>query len=413
MKKHIYFNLQFKRAFKCYPMILFITILTIVSVALAGIAVVSQNLNDDNKQSVRIGVVGDIENSYLKIGLAALESLDSSRFFINFEEMTETEAKAKLEDGILHGYVVIPEDYIKTIWRGENVPATFVTQSNPDNFGTILTTEVTKIISNMLTETQIAVYSMQDIFSEKMPGTKMKPLNDSLNFRYLDLVLHRQNTYRSETLGIADSISFGGYYVCGIIIFFLLLWGISCNKLMTAKNVSLFRSLNAFGMKPVMQVLCEYAAFLAITFVTLIILAITAGLVLSGKTAGIPELESISTATAVSFVFKTLPVIMMLTMMHTALYELVSGTVSAILLQFLVSVVLGYLSGCFYPNSFFPDAVQRFTEFLPSGIGFSYLRKTLSHTLQAKDLWAVALYFLAFAGITIGVRKHRIAGENQ
>ncbi len=413
MKKHIYLNLQLKRAFKCYPMILFITLLTIVSVALAGMAIVTQNLNDENKQSVRIGVVGDIENTYLQIGLKALESLDSSRFFINFDEMTEAEAKAQLKDGELHGYVIIPEDYIKSIWRGENVPATFVTQNNPDNFGTILTTEVTKIVSDMLTETQIAIYSMQDIVSDKMPGTKMKPLNDGLNFRYLDLVLHRQNTYEATSLGIADSISFAGYYVCGIILFFLLLWGISCNKLMTAKNVSLFRSLNAFGMKPTMQIFCEYMAFLTISMFTLIILAITAGIALSGKNIAIPELENISISTSVLFVFKSLPVIMMLTMMHTALYELVSGTVSAILLQFLISVGLGYLSGCFYPNSFFPDTVQKIADILPSGVGFSYLRKTLSHTLQAGDLLAVTCYFLAFSGISIGVRKHRIAGENQ
>lgn len=413
MKKHIYFWLQLKRAFKSYPSILLVTVLTVMSIGLAGFAVIRENINGDDKKAVVIGVVGDTENSILQIGLSALKSFDSSRFFMDFQEMTENEAQAKLHSGDIHGYVLIPDDYIQNIWRGKNKPATFVTLSNPDNFGTILTTEVTKIVSDILTSTQVSVYSMQEIVHNFSPGFKTAKLTDNLNFRYLDFVLHRQNTYNIEILGIADRISMGAYYICGMLLFFLLLWGISCNKFLGAENLTLCRTLKIRGIKPWYQVFAEYKAYFLLTLVMLIIFASLFGIFVKYVSTGIPELENTGILSSVSFVLKALPVVIMITVMHKALYEMVSGTVSIILLLFIVAVGMGYISGCFYPNNFFPPQVRNIAEILPSGVGFSYLRKLMSSSLQMWDFMPITIYTFAFAALTVGVRKYRIAGDNQ
>ena len=147
--------------------------------------------------------------------------------------------------------------------------------------------------------------------------------------------------------------------------------------------------------------------------VTFFLLAVGAGILFKFIPFDVPELRYAGVSHCILFIFKALPVFMMITMMQTALYELVSGTVSAILLQFLVAVGLGYISGCFYPNYFFPDFVQNLASLLPSGVGFSYLRKLMSGTLLWQDILSVLSYFTLFAAITVFIRKHRIAGDKQ
>lgn len=396
-----------------YPSVLLITLLTIAGIALAGVSLIQQSFNDSEKQTITIGVVGDSENSYIQFGLSTIESLDNSRFYLKFTEMDEAEAKTLLEEGKIHGYVHIPPEYIKSIMRGENAPATFYTLNNPDNYSTILTNEATKIVSRILTETQLGVYSCQHIIRDNLPGVKPYLVTNDLNIKYVEQVLKRQAAFETKSLGIADSISMGGYYVCGIITFFLLLWGISCSKLLTAKNLPLSRSINNFGLTPSKQILCEYLPFLLITVLTFLLLAITAGFIADGNDWGISELADTDIASCMGFVFKSMPVLIMITLFHMCLYELVSGTVSSIMIQFLVSIGLGYLSGCFYPNYFFPMAVQKFAAMLPSGLGFSYMRKLLTETLTSQDLLPIALYILLFAVVTVIVRRHRIAGDKQ
>lgn len=413
MKKNYYFILQLKKAFKSYPVILAITFITLLGVAFAGISIVKENFGDENKQLVNIGVVGDIDNSYLKFGLSTIQNLDNSRFYIKLREMKEDEAKSALDSGDIHGYVYIPDNFVNGIQRGENIPATFITQNNPDNFGTILTTEATKIISDILTETQIGVYAFQRIVRDTRPDISPHGLTNELNMKYIEHVLERAYLLEVHDLGIADSISIPGYYICGIIMFFLLLWGISCNKLLTAKNISLERSLNTFGLKPFRQILCEYIPFLIITVITFLILAVIAGIALDGNNFGIRELENADVVSCIMFIARALPVLIMITAMHMLLYELVSGTVSAILLQFLVSVGLGYICGCFYPNTFFPENIQSFAAVLPAGTGFSYLRKLMTETLSPNDLIPIAAYITLFVTATTLIRKYRIAGETQ
>ena len=59
--------------------------------------------------------------------------------------------------------------------------------------------------------------------------------------------------------------------------------------------------------------------------------------------------------------------------MHFFLYELASGVVQSVLLQFLTAVALGYVSGCLYPLRFFPEAMQRVGQWLPPGCAIAFL----------------------------------------
>ena len=127
--------------------------------------------------------------------------------------------------------------------------------------------------------------------------------------------------------------------------------------------------------------MCEYISYLTITIITLFGIAFILGTVANINDFGIYELKGMTPLGAVGYIIKILPAVLMITLMQMMFYELVSGTVGAILIQFILAVGLGYISGCFYPNYFFPETMQNIASNLPTGVAFSYMRKVMSETL--------------------------------
>jgi len=90
---------------------------------------------------------------------------------------------------------------------------------------------------------------------------------------------------------------------------------------------------------------------------------------------------------------------------------LIPNFIGAVLTQFLTFMLLGYLSGCFYPNFFFPDTLRSLMETLPVGLGFSFLRKIMTKEPILADLAWVFSYVCLFFVIAVNMRKYRITGD--
>lgn len=408
MKKK-YFNLQLKRVLRLYPTILLVTLLTVISIAVACVVMLQTNSSGDKQKKMTVGVVGNMNDSYLNIGLKALQNMDSSGFYIDWIELSEDEAVKALKKREISGYVYIPENYIENVFNGKNIPAKYVTLNTPEGFGSIVSAEIAETLSGIVIESQIGIYSMQDLSIDYRLG-KYSQNTDKLMLEYLDFILDRNDIYKVEMLGIADSLSFGGYYVCGLLLLFMLLWGISCNKIFTSKNNEYSRLLNISGISPCHQVLCEYGAYLVITMSTLCLFAAGFGIILSNAEINIPELKAVGFFDCIMFIFRILPVIMMITLMQSAVYELISNTVAALLMQFVLTIFMGYISGCFYPNYFFPEVLQNISAVLPVGAGFSYIRKSLTGLPSVADFLLVSGYGGFFFFLAYIMKKFKITG---
>ena len=85
MKKcGIYMRLQLKRMGKVFPAVFLVTVLLSVGICLLVWMQLSVDSQDEKRQKIVLGVVGDTRDSYLGFGIYALEHLDSSRFTISF-----------------------------------------------------------------------------------------------------------------------------------------------------------------------------------------------------------------------------------------------------------------------------------------------------------------------------------------
>jgi len=405
-----YFKLQLKSIFKIFPTILLITVLTFSAVGTVGVIALKNSLASQEKQVFKCGITGNDEDLFLDIGLQVIQNTEDMKFFIELEEMDEETAIKELKKGEISGYLQVPPNYIENIYSGENTPAKYITLNSPTGFGSIISDEVVLLVSGLVTESQNGMYSMQTIAKKYNKENYWDNVN-TLMMTYVDKILVRHKMYKINSLDYNNNLSAGAYYICGILVMFMLLFGISSSRIFSMKNSAYGRILKMSGMSARKQVLCEYFAYLLITLITLLIFAVIFGIVLEFNTFGIPELEYMGIVNCLFFVVNIIPVIIMITMMQMAIYELIPNVVGSVLAQFIITIFLGYLSGCFYPNYFFPDIIQNLTLYLPVGSGFSYLRKTMSGDLPVMEFFVAMGYALAFFALAVKMRNNKITGD--
>ena len=407
----IYLLAQMKRVKKALPAVLIMTLLLTGCIALISKVMLIADSSSEKKQKVQIGLVGDISGSYLGFGISALQHLDSSRFAIEFIEMEEEEARDRLNHGTLSAFVIVPEGFVEAAVRGENMPLTYVSTSGSLRLGSMIMNELVNTISSLLTESQNAIYGMQNYLVHNGMSDIYWQATDELYLRFLDFILGRTTVYELELTGLSGNLSMIGYYLCGFTVLFLLLWGIAGSPLYIKKDHALPALLSSKGQNTLSQMAGEFVAYFVLmaTSFLLVIVLVAIAMGLTGFT--LPEWEREGIGILFGFYVKMLPVAAVICAMQLLLFELTSDMVSGILLQFLCALSLGYLSGCFYPISFFPESIQMVQPLLPTGVAVNYGGNLLMEESTAIEMVLLLGYLLLFLVLATAMRKRKIAGN--
>ena len=204
----------------------------------------------------------------------------------------------------------------------------------------------------------------------------------------------------------------GGYFVCGGIMLFLMLWGISCSSVLIKKDRSLEKLLLSRGQSVCSQVTSEFLSFFLITLATFVLFASVAGIALQFFKTGIREIDNNYVFDYVLYIIKLVPVLLMMTSLQFLFYEIVSGTVGVVLLQFVYAIGTGYICGCLYPSHYFPESVQSAAALLPTGFGVTYMRQTLSSSLSSGTFIGVLSYTALFLVLSTLFRIQRNARDS-
>ncbi len=410
MKRFLsYLRLQGRRAALLLPRMLAVTLLLAVLTALAALLLSGLHRGDEAaKTPVRIGLSGDLDEAYTAKALELLESMDTSRFSLSFVQLGEAEAARALQRGEIAGYAVIPEGFAEGLMIGDHRSVRYVSLSGGADLGALLTRELVETVSALILETENAVYGAQDYTADFLPEQNPYRAGDYLVLRYALRIVDRARLFTLEILGEAGELSFSAYYLCGLSLLFLLLWAISCAPLFAGRSRALGQLLQAEGLGAAGQVLAEYLSYLLLMLLGLLGAGVLAGLLLRRLGFAIPELRSLG---ALRFALGALPTALMLCAMQFLLFELAGGTVGGVLLQFLNAAVQGYLAGCFYPASFFPEKLRLVGAALPAGAGMRQLRALLLGEGGASlAVWLWLLLFLA-ASALLRFRRNRGGGE--
>ncbi len=404
-----YFYTQLKRMIKIFPRQAIINLLVFLCVGVLMVVFIRDGLLAQDGQKYRIGLVGDMSNSYLGFGVTALQSLDDSRLMIELVTMTDEEAREAFEKGELYAIVQIPEGMMEAIESGANdKPISYIAAEGQKGIGAVVMGQIVDVASTLVTRSQSAIFGLQSIMLERGMQEVFWEATNSLNLLLIELVVNRSGFYDVEVLGIANGLSIEGYYFCSILLFLLLLSGINNSSLFTHKQTDLPRFMKSRGVGAAGQVAGEYLAYLCLMILCIVVMFIPLWLCLEKGLFTIPEWDGMGAAPLWEFLMVLLPVAAMFAALQFLLYELTAGIVSGILLQFICGMGMGYLSGFFYPAAFFPETMQRIGSVMPTGAALRYVNGSVAREEFGAAGLGVLLYLVVFLALSVLVRKNRI-----
>ena len=406
-----FFYIQIKRVMKILPALFAVNLLACGVIGIFAVQFLQNGILSENQQKYQIGIVGELGESYLGLQFFTLiKNMDDSRYIVDLNRMTEKEAENALRRSQLTAYIRIPDGLVEALERGDNdkIEVEYVLLEGKDGLTGILMNDLVDVASTLIINGQSAVYGMQSILLEHDKRALWHEATDRLNIRLVDVVLGRTKLCDLEILGMANGLSAAGYYFCSILLFFLMLLGINNSSIFTRRSGELPRLMAARGIGAVKQVAGEYLAYVCLMVFCLAGIFLIRGIVLDSGALQIAEWKRMGAEPLFGFFIRMVPVVAMLAALQYLLYELVTGIVSGILIQFISSIAMGYLSGFFYPASFFPDTVKRIGELLPTGKALRYADASLTGEGSLPMCLWIFLYLSLFLGLSVMVRKYRI-----
>lgn len=405
-----YFQIQLKRLCKILPTLLAVNLLACGCIGILAAKFLQEGILTENSKKFQIGIVGDFGDSYLGMQFYTLiKSLDDSRFIIDLQDMTEEEAARGLRQGQLSAYLRIPDGLVEALDRGDNdCYITYVAGGGQKGIGGILAVELVDVASTLVTRSQSAVFGMQRILLAQERGGEWEYATEQLCLQLVEIVLNRTGLCEVEILGMANGLSIEGYYFCSVLIIFLLMAGINNSSLFINRNRELPRLMSAKGVGVFHQVVSEYLAYMCLTILCMTGVFLLLMIVLGREFLVLPEWGNMGAKALPGFFLKFLPVAAMIAAMQFLLYEMMSGIVSSVLMQFICCISMGYVSGCFYPAAFFPDALQKIGELLPTGVALHYTDECFVGNVSLMRGLGVFFYLLLFLGLSMLARKYRL-----
>lgn len=394
------FVTQAKRLWRYLPAALCVTALLLGGLAVAVQGMLARSANDEDNQKIHIAIAGETDHSLLQIGFAALTSFDSTRFSMEIHQMTEDQAERALRQGELSAYVVVPEGFVEQAMRGRLTPLKFVTNTAAGDLVDLFKSEITRVVSDLVIGAQQGVFGMDAALRDQGLAEKLPGQMDRLAFQYVDYILLRDKIYAVEELGVADSLGLGESLVCGLGVLLVLLMALPFAPVTVASDTALARMLHARRLSAPQQVLARFAAY-ATTLLMMVAVPLAAALCL------FPEMLAVGPAEAV---LRLLPAVLMLAALSFALYSLTDHLIGGVLAHFFATLALCFVSGCLYPVHFFPVAVQRVADYLPTGLA----RTQLAGCLTGADTTSTTLWLVGYAAlfllVALALRLRRIKG---
>jgi hypothetical protein len=402
----MYILLQIKKSLKHLAVTIISTLILTFILSLLVFLIFKSDSSKIDKQKINIGIVGDVKDSYLGVGLGILETSDSSRFSISFLALSKKEAIEKLQKEEITAFLDMPKDFITALSEGRHVPLSLVTMKADNSLVVEIMKEISEVISVTIVNSEYSVYAMQEYLLDHKLDNKLSESTDKLNLLLLNQVFKRNNFYQIDYYGIYKSDSIFVYYLSAIIILFLLLWGSNGGTLLYKKDFSIYKLLNLYKVKANLQVLSEFVAYVFMIVLNLIFIFILFSIAVLYF-----EIDTISLGINIDLVqlfLLSFPVIILISSLHFLIFEFNADILTSIMSSIIISILMAYISGVFYPTSFFPKTIAMLGNNSPVGVSFRYLRLVLKDEYSLKLLIYILLYTILFLGISIFLRKRRL-----
>ncbi len=392
-----YMVLNIKKALKLSKFSFFSACIILITAALVSFIAISLDDSKEEEQKINVGIVGDPKDSYIGMGITALDRLDSSRYSIEFVKLSEKEAKQNLEKSQIAGYIIITDEFLEALGRGEHEKLKFVSRYNPGLADSILK-EITDVVSVTLFNSERAIYAMQDFVIEKNePG--LNDITVDMNKVFINNVFSRNKMYDIQVMDYYRELDVKSYYISAMFALFITLSGIGLSLLLIKRDMELYKILESKGFSFVYQVITEFLVAFIYMCMSLVLPFAVLVLLYNFDHMDVEPL---------SLLMASLPLVAVMTSIYQLLYELISDLIASISTSFVCMLSMAYLSGVFYPANFFTDRLKVLIEFLPINLGLEVMRGLFLSEPESKGILLLLCYTLVAVILSIVIRRMRI-----
>ena len=361
-----------------------------------------------------IGVVVREDNTMTRMALGYVEDLESAAQVCHFVQMDEEEGLQALDKGDIAALIVLPDQLVEGIMNGAN-PSVEVLFPKNAGLEAFLLRELTESGAGLLRVAQAQVYGVYDTVVEYGIMERLSVMQGEIDRYNLAFALDRLAIYRDETVSATGKMSVIQFYVASGAILFLLLSGMAVYPVVQCEPPAFRKQLSRQGTGEAWQCFCKWLCgfwgmglFMCAGWVLLkiagwfvpemaekVVLALTDGekSLHAGAQVGVVLLIVVTAATFIYLI-----------------YSLTGSRSGAILLIFLLSVVMVYLSGGLVPSMFLPKVMQSIGDKLPTayliravgsvlcGYQSEILRQCVAGMLCYTAVFGVAAYALRRRG---------------
>ena len=405
-----YLLAQYKRIAKLVGgmavMILVLSFLTL----LCGYAYLSHSKDAAEEGRYKLGIVGSTEDEMLGMGVTLLETSDESRYMIELVTYdNKDEALRDMRAGEISAFVVITDEFTDAInaLKNESKIEYFATSSQR-GITNIMMDELADIASGLIVYSEKGLLTLREIM--KNEGIDAKTIGqsvDELLLLYISAMLTRTDIAEFTEIGYSDGVPVAYYYMISMTLFFLLIISFCGIPYFLNKHQGLYRLLAAKGLDAKRQITAEYVAYFSIGLIGIIIIGLLYAL-LTKINALADYSKILQVGVDIKSIINICLIALLFSTMSFFINELIDGVINKFLISFVVYIGMAYVSGYFYPKSFFPMAVRRIGGYLPTGLAFSLMEDGYTKVSDVMTLAWILCYIFVFLGSSILIRKRKI-----
>ena len=370
-----YFIVQLKRILKLLPGMLVMTLLVGLVVVAIGYAIINSDTYREQQLHYKLGIVGSTEDDMLTMGVNLLENDDSSLMLDIIQFKEEDLARAALRDGQISAYILITDEFINSLNALSNdISLEYFATSGQRGITGIMMDELADIASELVISSEKGLLALEaEMKNAGFPSEAINPEIDRLLLLYVGAMLARGDMAEFSELGLSDGLTTPEYYSLSLSLFFMLMMSFCSVSFFLGKKKATYQFISAKGLKTGWQILAEFLAyFLMNLFCVELILFILRRL---SKLRIIPSQngEIIGDTFLIKSEINIIAVVILFSALGFFIFEIVTGVINKFLAAFILYIGMAYISGYFYPKSFFTDLLQLVGKYLPTGVAFSYL----------------------------------------
>ena len=413
-RKVQYLYVEVKKTIGMFPRMLLQAILLMVLIGVIAFCGIKSMEQEPLAVHVDIGVALREDSRMARMALSYVENMESVSQLCRFVQVSEEQGLVMLEEGELAALVVLPEQLEEGIMNGENPSVDVVFPENA-RLEAMLFRELTESGAGLLRVAQAQIYGAADTAKEYALTGQLSVMETDIDSYNLAFALDRLAMFDEEEVSATGRLSVLQYYAASGVILFLLLLGMAAYPIMQREPAAFRSQLMRQGVGRPWQFFCRwFCGFMCIGLLAFVIWMVfqIGGLLapeMKGQLASALVSGRNHAAMNVCMGVILLIIVTVATLIYM-IYSLAGSRTAGILLIFLVSVSMVYLSGGFVPSVLMPQAMQTVGEVLPTSClirAFGGLLTGYSKAALGQCVAGMCAYTVIFGtvGYFFGCRK--------